>query len=82
LLRPAQTHLFALLVTANETNSVESDRTGLQIEPLQTFFHPPRHLFEIIAGMIRVDRSAIDIACIAIAALLNLLLEPVVAGLA
>ena len=41
-----------------------------------------QHLFEIIAGVIRIDRFAIDIAGIAIATLLNLLLEPVVAGLA
>jgi hypothetical protein len=57
-------------------------RTGLQIETLQTFYSPRRHLFEIIAGVIWVNRFTIDIASIAIAALLNLLLEPVVAGLA
>jgi hypothetical protein len=57
-------------------------RTGLQIETLQTFFHPRRHLFEINAGVIRIDRFAIDIACTAIATPFDLLLEPVVAGLA
>ena len=49
---------------------------------LQTFFHPPPgwvDLFEIITRMVRIYRSAIDIACIAIAMFLNVLLKPVMA---